>query len=159
MQCATSGMTGVPDDVPPVAAISVPGIDQRGYRAYPVVDHIADKIAAILERHGDGRPSTRFRDLIDLTALVTCVRVRAEEQRVAVTSEIKRRGLDVPERFEVPDRELWTSGFARAVRRAIAPPVSTLDEALAIVCPFVDRVLDGTATGEWEPETQEWGRA
>ena len=28
-------MTGVPDYVPPVAAISVPGIDQPGYRAYP----------------------------------------------------------------------------------------------------------------------------
>lgn len=54
-------MTDVPEDVPPVAPISVPGLDQPGYRAYPLVDHIADKMAAILEPHGDGRPSTRFR--------------------------------------------------------------------------------------------------
>lgn len=41
-------MTGVPDHVPAVAAISVPGIEQPGYRAYHLVDHIADKVAAIL---------------------------------------------------------------------------------------------------------------
>ena len=78
---------------------------------------------------------------------------------MALMSEIERRGLDVPKRFDVPDRELWTTGFPRAVRRAIAPPASKLDDALAIVCPFVDRVLDGAATGEWDPETKEWGRA
>ena len=73
-------MTGVPDHVPPVAEISVPGIEQPGYRAYPLVDHVADKVAAILEFHRDGRPSTRFRDLIDLVALVVAIRVGAAER-------------------------------------------------------------------------------
>lgn len=43
--------------------------------------------------------------------------------------------------------------------RRFVPPVGTLDDALAIVCTFIDRVLDGTVTGEWDPETQEWVRA
>jgi len=149
-------MTGVPDHVPPVAGISVPGIEQPGYQAYPLVDHIADKVAAILEPHGDGRPSTRFRDLIDLVALVVSVRVRASEQRVAVLSEIERRGLQPPERFTVPDRGLWEDGFARAARRAVESSAATLDEALAIVRPFIDPVLDGTAVGAWDPEAGEW---
>ena len=38
----------------------MPGIQQHGYRAYPLFDHIAVKLAAIFERHGTLRaPSTR----------------------------------------------------------------------------------------------------
>lgn len=135
-------MTGVPDHVPPVADISVPGIEQPGYRAYPLVDHITDKVAAIVEPHGDGRPSTRFRDLIDLAALVVSVRVTAGGQRVAVLSEMERRGLQLTDRFTVPDREVWEGGFARAVRRAVESPAKTLDEALAIVGPFINPILE-----------------
>ena len=149
-------MTGTPDHVPPVAEISIPGIAQPGYRAYPLVDHVADKVAAIIEPHGDGRPSTRFRDLIDLVALVVSIRVRADDQRVALLSEIDRRVLPMPERFEVPDRELWEGGFGRAVRRAVGLPVTTLDQALALVCPFVDAVLDGSAVGSWDPGLGKW---
>jgi hypothetical protein len=65
-------MTGQPDDVPPLARGVIPEVEQRGYRAYPLVDHIADKVAAIYERHGeDRRPSTRYRDLVDLVAITT----------------------------------------------------------------------------------------
>ena len=39
-------MTGSPEDVPPLARGEIPEVGQRGYRAYPLVDHIADKIAA-----------------------------------------------------------------------------------------------------------------
>ena len=57
-------MTGRPDDVPPLARVLMPGIQQHGYRAYPLVDHIADKLAAIFERHGTLRaPSTRYKIL------------------------------------------------------------------------------------------------
>ena len=50
-------MTGRPDDVPALARVLMPGIQQYGYRAYPLVDHIADKLArcssdtARLEHH------------------------------------------------------------------------------------------------------------
>jgi hypothetical protein len=35
-------MTGTPDDVPPLARVAIPDVEQHGYRAYPLVDHIAD---------------------------------------------------------------------------------------------------------------------
>ena len=149
-------MTGIPEDVPPVALISVPGLDQPGYRAYPLVDHIADKMAAILEPHGDGRPSTRFRDLVDLVALVSCVRVDAASQRRAVVSELERRGLTVPARFDVPDSALWQAGYARTAQRAVEVAAQTLDEALSIVGRFLDPVLAGTANGHWDPAASRW---
>lgn len=52
-------MTGQPEDVPPIARGIIPEVTQRGYRVYPLVDHVADKVAATYERHGNaGYPST-----------------------------------------------------------------------------------------------------
>jgi hypothetical protein len=48
-------MTGAPEDVPPLARVVMPNVIQHGYRAYPLVDHIADKVAAILQRYGPQR--------------------------------------------------------------------------------------------------------
>lgn len=45
-------MTGTPDDVRALTDIALPGLPQPTYRAYPLLDHIADKVCAILERQG-----------------------------------------------------------------------------------------------------------
>jgi hypothetical protein len=64
-------MTGDPEYVPPLARVVMPDVQQHGYRAYPLADHVADKACAIFERHGAaGMPSTRYRDLVDLVAIV-----------------------------------------------------------------------------------------
>jgi hypothetical protein len=108
-------MTGEPEEVPPLAQVNIPEVEQRNYRAYPLVDHIADKIAAILQRYGE-MPSTRYKDLVDLVAIVTDVSVHAERQISALRSEIERRGISpFPDGFDVPDRALWDAGYARPV--------------------------------------------
>jgi len=143
-------MTGQPEDVPPLARGVIPEVEQRGYRAYPLVDHVADKIAATYERHGeDARPSTRYRDLVDLVAIVTGASVEADAQSAALRSEFDRRELTLPARFDVPDRALWEPGYAAEARRSLLDTAQTLDEALAVVRPFVDPLLDGTAAGSW----------
>lgn len=150
-------MTGEPDDVPPMASIDMPDVQQHGYRAYPLVDHIADKVAAIFERYGEGRtPSTRFKDLVDLVAIVTGASVPADAQRAALASEADRRGITLPARFDVPDRALWESGYAAEAKRSVLPIAPTLDEAIETVQPFVDALLDGSASGRWDPERKEW---
>ena len=96
-------MTGDPEDVPPLARVVMPDVEQHGYRAYPLVDHVADKACAIFELHGTaGTPSTRYRDLVDLVAIVLAVPVEAEPQVTALRSEAQRRGLQLPRRFAVP---------------------------------------------------------
>jgi hypothetical protein len=65
-------MTGDPDLVPAIARVGMPTVEQHGYRAYPLVDHVADKVVATFEVHGETqRPSTRYRDLVDLVSIVT----------------------------------------------------------------------------------------
>ncbi len=150
-------ITGEPDDVSPMADIHMAEIEQLGYRVYPLADHIADKIVAIFQRYGDGQvPSTRFKDLVDLVAIVTTSVAIADAQKVAIASETARRGLELPNRFAVPDRFLWEPGYAAEARRSHLQNAKYLDEAIEIVRPFVDRLLDGSASGRWDPTSRKW---
>jgi hypothetical protein len=150
-------MTGTPEDVPSLAGIGIGDVAQPGYRAYPLVDHIADKIAAMLDRYGPTEaPSTRFKDLVDLFAIVSRSPVAANAQRTALQSEADRRGMILPKRFALEDRARWERGYAAEVKRSILPNTHTLDDALTVVTPFIDPLLDGSATGIWDPEAHEW---
>jgi hypothetical protein len=150
-------MTGSPERVAPLARIIIPGVEQHGYRAYPLVDHVADKIAAILQVYGrDRMPSTRYKDLVDLVAIIRSASFDAEAQRTAVSSEAARRGIEMPQRFVVPDREMWERGYRAEAARSHPSSAATLDEALAIVRPFIDPLLDGTAAGQWSPQDGRW---
>jgi hypothetical protein len=150
-------MTGEPEDVPPLARVAMPDVEQHGYRAYPLADHVADKACAIFERHGAaGTPSTRYRDLVDLVAIVLAASVEAEPQLSALRSETRRRGLQLPGRFAVPDRGLWQPGYAAEAARSLLPKARKLDEAIATVTPFLDPLLDATARGRWDPQNARW---
>lgn len=152
-------MTGEPEPVPPLARVVMPDVDQHGYRAYPLVDHVADKIAAMFELHGEkGAPSTRYKDLVDIVAIVISASVDAGPQLTALRSEAERRGITLPVRFSVPDRALWERGYAAEAGRSLLPVAHTLDDALAIVTPFLDPLLDGSTAGTWDAKQHGWMR-
>ena len=150
-------MTGKPEDVPPLARVIMPGIEQHGYRAYPLVDHIADKVAAMFETHGDmGIPSTRYKDLVDLVAIVIAASVEAQPMMAALGSETERRGIALPPRTAVPDSDLWERGYPAEARRSLLSVAHTLGEAIAVIAPFLDPLLDGSAEGTWDPRGRRW---
>ena len=151
-------MTGQPEEVPPIARIVMPAVEQSGYRAYPLVDHVADKVAATFDGYGENKqnPSTRFRDLVDLVAISLGATIAADAQMAAMQSEADRRGVTLPARFDVPDRALWERGYAAEAQRSLLPIAHTLDEALDVVRPFLDPLLDGTACGTWDRDGQRW---
>lgn len=153
-------MTGTPEDVPPLARVVIPDVEQHGYRAYPLVDHIADKVAAIFQGYGvgGGQASTRYRDLVDLVAMVGGASVDADAQTAALRSEEGRRGITVPQRFDVPDRADWEPNYAREAAKSLLPYAKTLDEALEFVRPFIDSLLDGSAAGTWDPNARRWSQ-
>lgn len=153
----TLTMTGEPEDVPPLARMAMPDFSQHGYRAYPLVDHIADKIVATFQLYGPMQmPSTRYRDLVDLVAIVSGASVEAAAQIRALMSEADRRGIALPAGFDVPDRTLWERGYAAEAARSVLTTALTLDEALAVVRRFVDPLLDGSAYGVWDPLAGRW---
>ena len=150
-------MTGQPEDVPPLARVAMPDVEQHGYRAYPLVDHIADKIAATFDRYGEMRaPSTRYKDLVDLVAIIRGASTDAVEQSAALASEAERRGLTLPDHFAVPVVALWEPGYRAEAERSLLPVARTLEEALAVVRPFIDPLLSGIAVGRWDPAEGRW---
>jgi hypothetical protein len=65
----------------------MPDVEQHGYQVYPLVDHIADKVVAILQLYGQQRrPSTRYKDLIDLVSIATGASVAARPQLTAISA-------------------------------------------------------------------------
>ena len=82
-----SNMTGTPETVPNLSPLPIAGLTTADYRVYPIVDHIADKHAAMLDSYSDGRPSTRYRDLVDLVLIATTQRPLAADLRIALMSE------------------------------------------------------------------------
>lgn len=150
-------MTGEPEQVPPLARVGMPDVKQTDYQAYPLVDHVADKVVAIFDRYGPSRlPSTRYKDLVDLVAIATGASVEASAQMRGLTSEAGRRAVDLPDHFDVPDRTAWERGYAAEAGRSLLDVAQTLDEALAIVDPFLDPLLAGEAKGRWNPELGAW---
>lgn len=73
-------LTGHPDPVRPLTDIEILASPRKTWQAYPLVDHIADRVCAILERH-QGQPSTRYKDLVDLVAIVHHATVAASLQK------------------------------------------------------------------------------
>jgi hypothetical protein len=63
----------------------------------------------------------------------------------------------LPATFDAPDIRLWTPGYAAEANRSRLSTARTLDEALAIVRPFLHPLLEGDADGTWDPRAAAWG--
>jgi hypothetical protein len=150
-------MTSEPDPVPPLARVLMPDVEQHGYRVYPLVDHIADKVVATFQRYGpQQRPSTRYKDLVDLVSIITGASFAAEPQLSALAFEAARRHVTLPATFEVPDQTLWRPGYDAEAARSLLPIARTLDKALSIVRSCLNPLLNRTATGTWNPNARRW---
>lgn len=150
-------MTGAPEQMPALARVTMLDVDQRGYRVYPLVDHIADKIVATFDRYGKSRsPSTRYKDLVDLVAITSAGSVEAEAQIVALRSEAERRSIELPAVFTVPDPETWKRGYEAEAARSLLEVAATLEEALELMARFANPLLDGSAGGVWDPSAGTW---
>lgn len=152
-------MTADADEVPPLVDIDL-GLQQPRYRAYPVADHIADKVCALLETHprerGVAAASTRYRDLADLATFARTSAIDGDALTRALRSESDRRTLVLPSRLPDPGGSDWRSGYARAVRDAPALPDRDLDGALRTVRSMLDPVLGAGDVGRWDPDDLAW---
>lgn len=153
-------MTGIPDEVSPLVPIELPGVPSTTYRVYPVPDHIADKVSGMLEVHrrsaGLSVPSTRYRDLADLSAFAHTSELEATALVVALESEAKRRQVDMPKKLPAPTGPGWPAGYARVAREAPDFVERDLESAMTTVGRLIDPVLSGEATGSWNPHELRW---
>lgn len=151
-------ITGPTEEVEPLLPLTIPGLVRPRYRLYPLVDSIADKVMAIAETH-HGRPSTRFRDLVDLVLIAHTQRIRAADLTTAFASERLRRDLPRVTELAIPDGELWRAGYQTIARDVPGVIEKTLADALPLAKRFIDPVLAGaTGNSMWDPSVLVWQR-
>jgi hypothetical protein len=152
-----SQITAPPEISKPLDLLAdIPGLVRPDYRLYPLTDTMADKVLAIIERHGD-RPSTRFRDLVDILLVVHTTTVDAAALRRALQSEHRRRNQRLSDHFDVPDAAVWRPGYERVAADVPDLRERTLEPALALAKVFLDPILKGELQhGQWDPATERW---
>ncbi len=152
-------MTAPPDEVTPLVPVFIAGITSTTYRAYPVSDHIADKVCAMIEIHhrsdGQHQPSSRYHDLADLATFARTVAIDARALIRALRSEADRRGLQLPDRLSIPD-PTWGPGYARVARDNPRLADRDATQALRTAAALLDPVLTMTAVGTWDPARHSW---
>jgi hypothetical protein len=147
------------EPVQPQPVLDIQGVPELpAFRLYPLVDQIADKVAAMYETHG-GVPSNRFRDLVDLALLIGTEKIDASLLSDALRSREKhaRSPVTIPPAMRSPGRE-WVAGHrAAAGRSSLDPALHDLNAALVYVGACLDPILDGrVARGRWDPANREW---
>lgn len=153
-------MSGQPDTVPPLTPLQVDGLVRPPYRAFPLPDHCADKLCAVIETHeqaGSTYVSSRVKDLVDLALIARSQPVDGPALRAAILTGTAHRRLAMPTTFAVPDRDAWRTGFAKTITAAPAEPLG-FDDAIQLVKHFLDPVLAGPVTDRWVPG-QGWSPA
>ncbi|WP_395156404.1 nucleotidyl transferase AbiEii/AbiGii toxin family protein, partial [Ilumatobacter sp.] len=103
------------------------------------------------------RPSTRYRDLVDIVLIAQSQTVDATELRVAVESECHHRGHSLPLQLTLPDKT-WRNGYSAIARTVPDLSVQAADDALTIAVSLFQPIFDGRADGTWEPSEQRWVR-
>ncbi len=149
-----ANITAPPEVLMPIRPVDIPGLPAASYRVCALVDHIADKHAAMLGTHG-GVESTRYRDLVDLAVIAKTQRVEAAPLRTAMLSEYAHRGLPVPTEVTLPS-DRWIDGYVRAAKSAPNLSQPTAREALALVAKMLEPILRGRTHGIWNPTTATW---
>lgn len=134
------------DDTWPMPAVST----------MSVPTHLADKLAAMHERHND-LPSSRAHDLADMLIISRSCTVDAGELWQAIEVQRQRRNITIPEVLQLPSPD-WRSTYRNRVSQSGLPTgLRDADAALAEVNAFLGPVLSGRiANGVWDPVSRRW---
>lgn len=122
--------------------------------AIPLAQHIAEKIHAMTGTYGDGVPSSRAKDLVDLVLISYFEAVEAAALREAlVVTFTARKQHALPSAIPTPPAD-WRRQFEKGAKEAGIDP--DMVRAHALVAAWLDSVLGGAAVGVWDPARRAW---
>jgi hypothetical protein len=157
-------LAGVPETRALKSAVDIEWpVDWPQVRLYPVIDHVADKICAMYERHGDGGKysSSRYRDLADLLLISQQEIIDGPGAQRALLREAERRNATgtsviLPQTFQIPSPD-WHENYPAAAKLVLGlRGCRTLAEAAEAAAAFVDPLLSTSAHGRWNPAKALW---
>lgn len=123
----------------------------------PLENHLADKVCAMYEPHGD-QASTRYRDLADIVRILSAGPIDASRLQEVLGREAARRKMSLPDAMRAPSEE-WKTAFPTQARTFAEYPseLYSLDASLDATRPCLDVVLSGERTsGTWNNQTRSW---
>lgn len=153
-------LDGAVDDIPLRPIIEHETLnDLPAVPTTPAENHLADKICAMYEPHGeDKKPSTRYRDLADIVRLIGAADIDAERLMRVLDREKQRRKIALPVAMVSPG-ESWEIQFPRAARDFAEYPsdLHPLDASLEAAAVCLDPILSGErTTGVWSSGKRVW---
>jgi predicted nucleotidyltransferase component of viral defense system len=131
------------------------GIEPVNVRVVPVELQVAEKLHAYTRTYENDRPSTRTKDLVDLSLIAELSRLDAGRLREAIdTTFADRTAAHMPLSLPLPPQE-WRIPF-----RQLAQAVGVADDLVAghaTAAALLDPILNGRVTyGLWNPDSQQW---
>jgi hypothetical protein len=138
----------------PANRLAIAGLKTSNYYLYPIENHIADKICAILQTYATGS-SSRAKDLIDLVIIANNFSVSATTLEEALDSEFSLRRMVRPTGY-VADKS-WESTYetmAKSLQSAANHKKLHLAEAL--VNEFLFNIPKNQDSKSWSNELGSW---
>ncbi|RSX47803.1 nucleotidyl transferase AbiEii/AbiGii toxin family protein [Bifidobacterium callimiconis] len=122
------------------------------YRLYPIVNQIADKACAIVERI-NGRESTRIKDLVDLAIIASTQDCNADLLMDALRRECGRRRIPFPITFQIPTT--WRNPQFRKTASGTIVQSYDLESAERLVTRFLNVPVPADSM-RWNHNELEW---
>jgi hypothetical protein len=148
-------LVGTPEQVTGPGFLAFAGIDTPVVHALPLEQHVAEKVHAYTRTYGQGNPSSRPKDLVDLVLIGSFARLSANRVREALDRIFTARATHrLPQALPTPP-ENWRTSYRRMAREV------GLDEDLQVghdlAARLVDPVLQSQAKGSrWDPAGFTW---
>jgi predicted nucleotidyltransferase component of viral defense system len=144
-----------PDTIHTSDLLSFAGIEPLALPAIPIPQHLAEKVHAYTRTYGESKqPSTRPKDLIDILLIENSTTIDASPLRHALESTFAERPRQPLPTNLPPPPHTWTDPYKR-----LADTVNVendLTNAYARAAAFLDPILAGRTSGQWDPQHREW---
>jgi len=151
----TDPIAWTPDTIRTSDFLTFAEIERVEVPAVPLPQHVAEKVHAYTRLYGETHhASTRPKDLIDILLIASAEPINAAGLRESLERTFERRGRQaLPDALPTPPPD-WKQPFRRLA--ADVGLDTDLDAAFSKATDFLDPVLGGLASGQWDPATKQW---
>ena len=151
----TDTFTWIPDTIHTSQSLTFADITPLALPAIPIPQHLAEKVHAYTRTYGESRkPSTRPKDLVDILLIERSATIHADDLRHALQSTfVERARQPLPTSLPAPPA-IWTDPYTRLAKTVNVE--TDISAAFARAATFLDPVLAGRASGQWDTQCGEW---
>ncbi len=129
-------------------------IEPAEVSALPLEQQVAEKLHAYTRVYGNGHPSSRAKDLVDLVLIKFYATLDASRLREAMVETFRSRALqDLPSSVPEPPPD-WETAYRKLATEVGIDP--TLSAGLAEAQALLDPILRGDTVSHWDSAHQHW---